>query len=78
MALISINYTFISKECLESIHESYATQLQSIGLWHWSIFILMHIEDEKRLVNYLKLTVVFKNKLNYRKKKTMKKILFSF
>ena len=48
MALVSLNYKFISKECLENLHESYATQLQSFGLWHWAVFILMHIDDEKR------------------------------
>ncbi len=48
MALISLSYNSVSSECLESLHESYASQLQSIGLWHWSVFVLMHLEDEKR------------------------------
>lgn len=48
MALVAINYNSISRECLETLHESYASQLQSIGLWHWSVFVLLHIDDEKR------------------------------
>ncbi len=48
MSLIALQYNHVSKSCLETIHDSYATQLQSIGLWQWSIFVLMHIEDERR------------------------------
>lgn len=33
---------------METLHESYATQLQSFGLWHWSVFVLMHIDDANR------------------------------
>ena len=56
MALLSLNYNFIAKECLETLHESYATQLQSFGLWHWSIFVFMHIDDENRW-NMIKLRI---------------------
>ena len=48
MALKALNYNQVSIECLETIHESYATQLQSLGLWHWAVFVLMHIADDKR------------------------------
>jgi len=68
MALVSLNYKFISKECLENLHESYATQLQSFGLWHWAVFILMHIDDEKRretlVKNYLSRYVTSDSELN--------------
>lgn len=47
MSLVSLSYKYISKECLENLHDSYASQLQSVGLWHWSIFILMHIENDQ-------------------------------
>jgi nuclear pore complex protein Nup98-Nup96 len=47
MALVSLNYKYISKESLENLHISFASQLQTIGLWHWSIFVLMHIENEQ-------------------------------
>jgi nuclear pore complex protein Nup98-Nup96 len=59
MALISLNYTYISKECLENLHESYAAQLQSIGLWQWAVFILMHIEDDQRYLKQLTLMFIF-------------------
>jgi nuclear pore complex protein Nup98-Nup96 len=48
MSLVALQYNHVSKSCLETIHDSYATQLQSIGLWHWSVFVLMHIDDERR------------------------------
>lgn len=48
MALVSLNKQAISSGCLDILHESYAMQLQTIGLWHWSIFILMHIDDDSR------------------------------
>jgi nuclear pore complex protein Nup98-Nup96 len=48
MALLSLNYSYVSRECLATLHESYAVQLQSFGLWHWAVFILMHIDDTNR------------------------------
>jgi hypothetical protein len=53
MALLALQYNHMSKSCVETIHDSYATQLQSIGLWHWSVFVIMHIEDARRLVIHL-------------------------
>lgn len=55
MALIALQYNHVQKFSLETLHDSYASQLESIGLWHWSIFVLMHIEDEKRLFKFCKI-----------------------
>lgn len=55
MALVALQFNHVSKACLESLHDSYIMQLQSFGLWHWSIFIIMHIEDEKRRERYVRL-----------------------
>lgn len=48
MALLALGYKHVSRSCLDTLHESYAAQLQSMGLWHWSLYVLMHIEDETR------------------------------
>jgi hypothetical protein len=48
MSLVALNYTHVSQLCLINLHENFALQLQSIGLWQWSIFVLMHIDDEQR------------------------------
>lgn len=31
-----------------SIHMSYASQLESLGLWHWAVFPLLHIQDTEQ------------------------------
>ena len=68
MALVSLNKQAISRGCLETLHESYALQLQTIGLWHWSIFILMHINDDSRretiVKNYISRFVTSNSELN--------------
>jgi nuclear pore complex protein Nup98-Nup96 len=48
MALISLKYQHVSPSTLDNLHDSYATQLQKLNLWHWSIFILLHVADERR------------------------------
>lgn len=79
MALVSLNYNFISKECLETLHESYASQLQSIGLWHWSVFVLMHLGDENRretcVKNYLSHYVTSESELNEKEKFLIEKLM---
>ena len=30
------------------LQQSYATQLESVGLWHWGVFVLMHMKDPGR------------------------------
>ena len=29
----------------EMLHMDFASQLESMGLWHWSIFVLLHLKD---------------------------------
>ena len=30
---------------LSLTHTNFAAQLESIGLWHWAVFVLLHIEE---------------------------------
>jgi hypothetical protein len=56
-SLQALDYNHASRLCLDTLNDSYAQQLQSIrdpsdqnqiGMWHWSIFVLMHINDNFR------------------------------
>ncbi len=45
----ALNYSNkVQNSCLESLNDSYAMQLEAVGLWQWSIFICMHNIDEQR------------------------------
>ena len=54
MALLSLEYRHLSLNCIDNLHDNYATQLQTLDLWHWSIFIILHINDEKKREYYVK------------------------
>lgn len=47
----ALNYNNkVQNSCLESLNDSYAMQLEAVGLWQWSIFICMHNIDEQRFL----------------------------
>lgn len=41
--LQALNYSHLSESRLALLHVSYAGLLQSLGLWHMAVFVLMHI-----------------------------------
>lgn len=43
--LQALQYTHLSDSNSDSIHVSYASQLESLGLWHWAAFVLLHIRN---------------------------------
>lgn len=45
-ALEAIGYHHCSTLSKCQLHVSFASQLENFGLWHWSIFVLLHIDDE--------------------------------
>ncbi|CAB3372945.1 Hypothetical predicted protein [Cloeon dipterum] len=45
--LDSLHYTHVSDHCSQSLHLAFAEQLEAIGLWHWSVFVLQHIINPK-------------------------------
>lgn len=55
MALISVKYNHVQQSCLDSLHDSFAEQLQALGLWHWAIYVLMHIENNYRRESSVKM-----------------------
>ena len=48
MAIIrSLGYTHVSPIVANGIHLSMAAHLEAAGLWHWAIFVLLSIKEEK-------------------------------
>ncbi|XP_029457822.1 nuclear pore complex protein Nup98-Nup96 isoform X2 [Rhinatrema bivittatum] len=47
MVLQALNYTHLSEQCQGVLHASYAAQLESVGLWEWAIFVLLHITNAR-------------------------------
>jgi nuclear pore complex protein Nup98-Nup96 len=45
MLLDSLHYTHASEHCSQNLHLLFAEQLESIGMWHWAIFVLLHIAN---------------------------------
>ena len=29
----------------DSLHASFASQLEAVGLWHWAVFVLLHLSN---------------------------------
>lgn len=46
--LNSLGYHHCSEQAEANLHVSFASQLESYGLWQWSIFILMHLRNQAR------------------------------
>ncbi len=47
-ALQALGYSHISEQDLNHLHVSFASQLEGLGLWHWAVFVLLHIQDDCR------------------------------
>ena len=43
--LRSLGYVHMSDQRSDSLHLSFAAQLESLGLWHWAVFVLLHLSD---------------------------------
>lgn len=46
--LKGIGYTHCSEQCEGNLHVSFASQLENYGLWHWSVFVLLHIQNQAK------------------------------
>ncbi|KOX79242.1 Nuclear pore complex protein Nup98-Nup96 [Melipona quadrifasciata] len=43
--LLSLGYSHLSKHVAILTHVNFATQLEAYGLWHWAIFVMLHLKD---------------------------------
>jgi nuclear pore complex protein Nup98-Nup96 len=46
--LQALHFQQLSPYHAASLHMNYASQLESVGLWHWAVFPLLHIHDTKQ------------------------------
>ncbi|XP_067131060.1 nuclear pore complex protein Nup98-Nup96-like [Centruroides vittatus] len=46
--LQSLGYENIPVHLMDTLHCNFSSQLESIGLWHWAVFIALHISDSAR------------------------------
>ena len=44
-ALYALEYKNLTAYQVGCLHTSYAAQLESLGLWHWAVFVLLHLTD---------------------------------
>lgn len=52
MTLKSLGYQHLLEEEEVHYHVSFATQLQTYGMWEWAVFVLLHIKNVDRFVIY--------------------------
>lgn len=43
--LLSLGYSHLSEHAAILTHVNFATQLEAYGLWHWAIFVMLHLKD---------------------------------
>ncbi|XP_050535736.1 nuclear pore complex protein Nup98-Nup96 [Daktulosphaira vitifoliae] len=51
--LQSLGYTQMYEPYCNQLHINFASQLSSHGLWHWAIFVLLHIKDNELRENLI-------------------------
>jgi nuclear pore complex protein Nup98-Nup96 len=43
--LRSLGYRHLSEEKRDRLNSEFSAQLESLGMWHWSVFVLLHLSD---------------------------------
>lgn len=51
--LDSLGHADLSKQAKIFLHTNFAAQLEQMGLWHWSIFVLLFIEESTLKKTYI-------------------------
>ncbi|XP_012260239.2 nuclear pore complex protein Nup98-Nup96 isoform X2 [Athalia rosae] len=46
--LVAIGYSHLSDHVAALTHVNFAAQLETYGLWHWAIFVILHLKDTGR------------------------------
>ena len=46
--LCALGYIHLSEDKHYLLQHSYAAELELVGLWHWAVFVLMHLRDDSR------------------------------
>ena len=45
--LSTLGYRHLSNTRKVQFHSEFASQLESLGLWHWSVFVLLHLNCDE-------------------------------
>lgn len=45
---VQAQYRHLSAYNTACLHLSFAAQLESIGMWEWAVFVVLHLEDRRR------------------------------
>lgn len=59
-ALQALEYTQLSDYRASSLCAGFAAQLETLGLWHWATFVLLHIQNPSRYVVFRDMQIAFK------------------
>ncbi|GFR91115.1 nuclear pore complex protein Nup98-Nup96-like [Elysia marginata] len=46
--LMALGYSHLPVLKADSLHESFASQLETLGMWHWAAFVLLHLSSGAR------------------------------
>ncbi|XP_014482996.1 PREDICTED: nuclear pore complex protein Nup98-Nup96 isoform X2 [Dinoponera quadriceps] len=46
--LVGLGYKHLADHVFALTHTNFATQLEAHGLWHWAIFVMLHLRDSAR------------------------------
>ena len=46
-SLRSLGYLHMSPDKRDALHLSFSAQLEALGLWHWAIYVLLHLSDRR-------------------------------
>ena len=46
--LQALEYQHLSDYAAASVTAGFAAQLEALGLWHWAVFVLLHLKDTNR------------------------------
>ncbi|XP_053983481.1 nuclear pore complex protein Nup98-Nup96 isoform X4 [Hylaeus volcanicus] len=46
--LLALGYSHLSEHVAALTHVNFATQLEAHGLWHWAVFVMLHLKGDAR------------------------------
>ena len=57
--LTALGYSHVSDGVLAHLHTSYASQLENVGLWQWSVFVVLHLDNNRRYIDHMIIRLPF-------------------
>ena len=70
--IVGLGYSHLSEHVAALTHTNFASQLEAYGLWHWAIFVVLHLRDtgrrRKAVLDLLSRHVEIDESLDYTKR----------